>query len=293
MAKDNSRKIRRKVRSAYIVSTVSIALVLFLLGAVGYLILGAMNASNRLRESVSVYVMLKNSVGSDTTRQQLQRRFEGQPHVKQVRYISKAEAAEEFKSYLGTDFVAFLDENPLPDSYELKLDATADQRVMAALEKTFNSWSEVDEVVYQRNLVDQIATNINKFNMVLLFFGGALLAISLILLNNTIRVMIFSRRYIINTMKLVGATRWFIMRPFLGRSVLQGFYAGLISWVMLVLMIAGLREGLPDVQFVSEQMHLIAIFVAMMAGGILISLLFTAFAVRKFLRMRDGAIYFY
>ena len=124
-------------------------------------------------------------------------------------------------------------------------------------------------------------------------FGGALLIISLILLNNTIRVTIFSKRYLIHTMKLVGATRWFITKPFLGGSILQGIYAGLISWAMLAVMIAGLHEGLPEVKFVSDQLQLLFIFGAMMVGGILISLVFTAFAVRKFLRMRTDKLYLY
>ena len=129
--------------------------------------------------------------------------------------------------------------------------------------------------------------------MILLLFGGTLLIIALILLNNTIRVTIFSKRYIINTMKLVGATKWFIMRPFLSRSILQGIYAGLIAWAMLIVMMMGLHEGLPEIKFVSDDNYLALIFAGTMAGGVLISLLFTAFAVRKFLRMRSSKIHIY
>lgn len=285
--------MKRKVRNAYAISTVSIALVLFLLGAVGYLILGALNASDRLKESVSVYVMLDQNAAPDTVAT-IGKQLQALESVKGVRFISKDQAAREFQEYLGNDFVDFLQENPLPDSYELNLDAAAsDRQSLAQLEKQISAWEGVEEVVYQKNVIDQISSNINKFNLVLLLFGGALLVISLILLNNTIRVSIFSKRYVINTMKLVGATRWFIMKPFLGSSVLQGIYSGLISWVMLAGLIAGLHEGLPDVRFVSEQMQLAIIFGAMMVGGILISLIFTTFAVRKFLKMKSSKIYFY
>lgn len=290
---NSNKRIKRKVRNAYAISTVSIALVLFLLGTVGYLILGALNASDRLKESVSVYVMLDQKAAPDTVAT-IGKQLQALESVKEVRFISKDQAAREFQEYLGADFVDFLQENPLPDSYELKLDAAAsDRQSLAQLEKQISAWEGVEEVVYQKNVIDQISTNVNKFNLVLLMFGGALLVISLVLLNNTIRVSIFSKRYVINTMKLVGATRWFIMRPFLGSSILQGIYSGLISWVMLAGLIAGLHEGLPDVRFVSEQMQLAIIFGAMMVGGILISLIFTTFAVRKFLKMKSSKIYLY
>lgn len=290
---DSNKRIKRKVRNAYLISTVSVALVLFLLGGVGYLILGALGATERLKESVTVTLMLKNDITPEA-KDAIQKKLTGHASVKEVKYISKEDAATEFQAYLGDNFVEFLEENPLPDSYEVSLKAEASEKSqIAALEKEALTWEGVDEVVYQRNVIDQISSNINKFNLVLLLFGATLLFISLILLNNTIRVTIFSKRYVINTMKLVGATRWFIMKPFLGSSILQGIYAGLIAWAMLGLMIVGLNEGLPEVNFISDQRYLIAIFAAQMLGGILISLLFTSFAVHKFLRMRSGSIHMY
>ena len=200
MAVNNNRKIKRKVRNAYIISTVSIALVLFLLGAVGYLILGALNASNRLKENVSVFVMLKDGIPEETSAA-VKRQLETNPAIREVKFIPKDQAAADFQAYLGSDFVEFLQTNPLPDSYEVKLDGrSAETGALSALEKQVMSWDGVDEVVYQRNVIEQVTSNINKFNLVLLLFGGALLIISLILLNNTIRVTIFSKRYLIHTM---------------------------------------------------------------------------------------------
>ena len=285
MAVDKNKRIKRRVRNAYIVSTVSIALVLFLLGAVGYLIMGALNATERLKENVTVYVMLRDDITAEQSAA-LKGRIEKHEGVREVKYTSKDEAAAEFQAYLGDDFVGFLQENPLPDMYEVKVASTsAEKEALSALERQLLSWEGVDEVVYQRSVIDQITSNINKFNLILLLFGATLLVISLILLNNTIRVTIFSKRYIIHTMKLVGATRWFIMKPFLVTSVLQGIYAGLISWAMLAVMIVGLSEGLPEVNFVGEHAYIAAICGVLMVGGILISLVFTSFAVRKFLRM--------
>lgn len=290
---DNNRRIRRKVRNAYIISTVSVALVLFLLGSVGYLILGALGTTQRLKESMTVYVMLSDTVSTQTTTA-IGDKLKANTSVREMKFIGKDQAAQEFQEYLGDDFIEFLDQNPLPDAYELKMTAAAsDKASLEALEKEIAAWDGVNEVVYQRGVLEQISQNINKFNLILLLFGGTLLIIALILLNNTIRVTIFAKRYIINTMKLVGATRWFIMRPFLGRSILQGIYAGLICWVMLAVMMMGLHEGLPEVRFVSDQLYLAYIFGGTMVGGILISLIFTTFAVRKFVRMNSSKLHMY
>lgn len=290
---DNNKRIRRKVRNAYIISTVSVALVLFLLGSVGYLILGALGTTQRLKESMTVYVMLSDTVSAQTTTA-IGEKLKANRSVREMKFIGKDQAAQEFQEYLGDDFIEFLDQNPLPDAYELKMTAAAsDKASLEALEKEVSTWEGVNEVVYQRGVLEQIGQNINKFNLILLLFGGTLLIIALILLNNTIRVTIFAKRYIINTMKLVGATRWFIMRPFLGRSILQGIYAGLICWVMLAVMMMGLHEGLSEVRFVSDQLYLAYIFGGTMVGGILISLIFTTFAVRKFVRMNSSKLHMY
>lgn len=290
---DNNKRIRRKVRNAYIISTVSVALVLFLLGSVGYLILGALGTTQRLKESMTVYVMLSDTVSAQTTTA-IGEKLKANRSVREMKFIGKDQAAQEFQEYLGDDFIEFLDQNPLPDAYELKMMAAAsDKASLEALEKEVSTWDGVNEVVYQRGVLEQIGQNINKFNLILLLFGSTLLIIALILLNNTIRVTIFAKRYIINTMKLVGATRWFIMRPFLGRSILQGIYAGLICWVMLAVMMMGLHEGLPEVRFVSDQLYLAYIFGGTMVGGILISLIFTTFAVRKFVRMNSSKLHMY
>ncbi len=289
----DNRRLKRKVRNSYVISTVSIALVLFLLGSVGYLILNALSATDRMKESMAVYVMLEDDLRAGQ-KDSLQVRLLAQEGVREAVFVSKEAAAEDFKAYVGSDFESFLDENPLPDSYELKLDArNADRETVAKLEQELLTWPEVDEVVYQRNVLEQIGQNINKFNLILLFFGGTLLVIAIILLNNTIRVTIFSKRYIISTMKLVGATRWFIMKPFLGSSILQGIYAALIAGVMFLGMIVGLNEGLPEIRFIADHLLLAWILLAMLAGGIIISLLFTAFAVNKFVRMQTNSIYFY
>ncbi|MDR2885829.1 MAG: permease-like cell division protein FtsX [Rikenellaceae bacterium] len=292
MSKENNKELRRKIRTSYAISTTSIALVLFLLGTVGYLILNAISATDRMKESVTVNVMLKDNLKEGYAG--VGNRIKAQPQVREAIYVSREQAADEFKQYVGTDFEKFLGENPLPDSYRVRMKPSGSDRAsLEEFEKTAMTWPEVDEVVYQRTVIDQITSNIRRFVLVLILFGGTFLVIAVVLLNNTIRAAIYSKRYIINTMKLVGATRGFILRPFMKGSVVQGIYAALVAAVMFMLMIVGLHEGMPQMTLIVENRDLGVILGAMLVGGIVISLLFTTFAVNKFINMKTNQIYMY
>ena len=294
MAKaENTKSLRRKVRNSYIISTISIALVLFLLGSVGYLIFNAVRATDLMKENVAIHLMIKQGT-SDERIAEIGRELGAHEAVKEVTFVPKAVAAENFKEQIGSDFVEFLAFNPLPDAYEVKLHAQySDKDYVRKFEKEAASWNGIEEVVYQRAVVEQIGSNINKFNLVLLLFGGALLVIALILLNNTIRLTIYSKRYLINTMKLVGASKWFIMKPFLLRSILHGVYAWLIAAAMFLALVAGLGEWLPEVTFLAESRPVYYVLCGMLLLGILISALFTLFAVNKFVRMNTTKINLY
>ena len=294
MAKaENTKSLRRKVRNSYIISTISIALVLFLLGSVGYLIFNAVRATDLMKENVAIHLMIKQGT-SDERIAEIGRELGAHEAVKEVTFVPKAVAAENFKEQIGSDFVEFLAFNPLPDAYEVKLHAQySDKDYVRKFEKEAASWNGIEEVVYQRAVVEQIGSNINKFNLVLLLFGGALLVIALILLNNTIRLTIYSKRNLINTMKLVGASKWFIMKPFLLRSILHGVYAWLIAAAMFLALVAGLGEGLPEVTFLAESRPVYYVLCGMLLLGILISALFTLFAVNKFVRMNTTKINLY
>lgn len=290
MAQEDKR-LRRKVRNSYLVSTISIAMVLFLLGSVTYLILNALNVTNRLKESVTIYVMLDDGLSGEQT-DELKKRIEANDVVRQLTYVSKEEAAEKFIEETDSDFRSFIDFNPLPNSFEVGLNArSSDKELVHAFDREISAMRGVNEVVYQKSVVEKIGTNLNKFNLVLLLFGAALLVISLILLNNTIHMTIAAKRHIINTMKLVGATGGFIMRPFLGSAALHGVYAGLIASLMFIGMIAGLQEGIPEIALLKSNTLVLSISGAMIAGGILISLLFTIFAVDRSVNMSAGRAY--
>ena len=289
----DDKRLKRKVRNSYIVSTVSISLVLFLLGSVGYLMTAAMKMARTLQESVSVTVELRNGL-SDEQRERLTAQLTAEPLVGTIAYSPKEEklAANDFRKMFESEFEEILEENPLLDSFELKLTSRSEQREeLEAFVRKVEAMEGVDRVSYPAMMIERLHTTVNRIRLVLLLFGGALLAISLILLNNTIRLAIFSKRYLINTMKLVGATKWFIMRPFLASSITQGILAGLGAALLFVLAVWGLNETIPELTTVAEAGKVGIILGTMVAGGILISLLFTFFAVNKFVNMKTNKIY--
>ena len=291
----DDKRLKRRVRNSYIVSNISIALVLFLLGSVGYLMTAAMQVARTLQESVTVTVELRNGA-DEGQKESLRKRFEANELVSHVEYSSKDDKLNDadFRQMFEQEFEAILEENPLLDSFELTLSAnSADPDKLETFIAQTAELDGVDRVSYPAQTVERLHATIAKIRLVLLLFGGALLVISLILLNNTIRLAIFSKRYLINTMKLVGATKWFIMRPFLGSSITQGILAGLGASLLFGLSVYGLNEAVPELLTIAAAGKVAIILGAMIAGGIVISGLFTILALNKFINMKSNKIYLY
>jgi len=293
MNRQNSNALNRKVRGSYAISTVSIALVLFLLAGVGYIIWNISRATDAMKERMTLYVMLSDNT-SQARADEIGASLRALDGVREAVFVPKAQAAADFKEFSGDDFEAFLKYNPLPDSYEVRLVAAASEKEnVEAIENQVDKWPGVDEVVYQKSVVDKIGNNLTKFKVVLFSFGAALLVIALILLNNTIRMSVYSRRYLISTMKLVGATRGFIKRPFLLDSLLQGTIAAVIASLMFWGLVVGLNDGLPYVMIVTGFKPLLLMVCSIFAGGILISVLFTDWSLNKFINMQRAKIHLY
>lgn len=291
----DDKRLKRRVRNSYIVSNISIALVLFLLGSVGYLMTAAMQVARTLQESVTVTVELRNGA-DEGQKESLRKRFEANELVSHVEYSSKDDKLNDayFRQMFEQEFEAILEENPLLDSFELTLSAdSADPDKLETFIAQIAELDGVDRVSYPAQTVERLHATIAKIRLVLLLFGGALLVISLILLNNTIRLAIFSKRYLINTMKLVGATKWFIMKPFLGSSITQGILAGLGASLLFGLSVFGLNEAVPELTTIAESGKIAVILGAMIAGGVVISGLFTVAALNKFVNMKSNKIYLY
>lgn len=291
----DDRRLRRKVRNSYIVSTVSTALVLFLLGSVGYLMIAAMKVADSLQQSVEVMVELEKNITPEA-RAEIERLLAEEPMVLEVNFSSREEKAadEDFRRMFESEYEEILGENPLLDSFDVKLSAqSADEEYLRSFVAHLGELVGVEYVSYPEILVGRLHTTVSRIRLVLLIFGGALLVISLILLSNTIRLAIFSKRYLINTMKLVGATKWFIMKPFVGSAALQGLLAGLGASVLFCVAIYAMNESVPELMTLAELEKIAIIVGSMLLGGVLLSLGFTVAAVNKFVNMKSNKIYLY
>ncbi|MBQ7791405.1 MAG: permease-like cell division protein FtsX [Rikenellaceae bacterium] len=292
--KDN-RKLKRRVRNSYAISTVSIALVIFLLGSVGYLLSVAVNSSRALQNRAMLTVELSRTAEPEQ-RESIERQLSAKEYITSVEFSSKESKAEDeaFREMFGEDFEKVLGENPLLDTYEVLLDgAVVEAEQIDELVSELRKMKGVNDVIVPLGVVEKINSTISRIRTVLWVFGGVLLLISLILLNNTIRISIYSKRYIINTQKLVGATKWFIMRPFLASALWQGVLAGVVAAALFALVCWRLGEAMPEFGTLTAPSTAAVIMAAMVVGGVVISLLFTTFAVNKFVNMKTNKIHLY
>lgn len=289
----SDKRIRRKVRRSYMVSTVSISLVLFLLGSVGYMLSAALSTAHTLRGSITLSVELDQAM-EQGAKDALGEKLSEMEGVSGVEYVSRQEKIEDedFRRMFASEIESILADNPLRDSFEVGI-TTVDKQKRDEMVDQISALDGVVYVAYPASTIEQLHSTINRITIILIAFGGALLIISLILLNNTIRLAIFSRRYLINTLKLVGATKWYIMRPFLLTAAKQGFWSGILASLLFGAALAGLSEAMPEIISMSELIKIGIIVGVMILGGLLISILFTTFAVGKFVNMKSNKIYLY
>ncbi|MDR0694787.1 MAG: ABC transporter permease [Prevotellaceae bacterium] len=291
MAKYKQRMMASRVRTSYISAVISISLVLFLLGSAGILLLNAHRLSIFFKENLSLSVILDEHT-TEADAAWVRKQLDAAPFVRQTKYISKEQAAEEMKQLLGADFMAAFNYNPLPVSIEAKLTAAyADTDSVASIEKQLQAIPHIREVSYQRSLIDLINQNINKIGLVMLVFVILLLFISMVLINNTIRLSIHAKRFLINTMSLVGATRAFIRRPFLLRSLLQGVIAGIIAVLLITGMVYILQSEFGELLGFIDARVVGMLFAAILLLGMLISWISTYFSVMRFLRINNDDLY--
>jgi len=283
---------KRKLRSSYITTVISISLVLFLLGIIGLLFLNAQRLSEYVKENLGFTVMVKEN-SREAEVQRLQKNLNASSYVREANYVSQDEAAEILEEELGEDFVDFLGYNPLLSSIEVKVFAEyANPDSIAMIEDEVLNFPQVKEVYYQKNLLHAVNENIEKISIVLGGFAVLLMIIAIALINNTIRLSVYSRRFLIKTMQLVGATRGFIRRPFLATGILNGLAGATIAIVLLSLLIYGLSNefegmiGFANIQLIG------ILFAIVILLGILITFISTFFAVNRYLRMKADDLYY-
>jgi cell division transport system permease protein len=291
MAKQENQKSAIKVSTNYISTIISISLVLFMLGVLGIILLNAKKISDHVKENIGFSLYLKEGL-SENDISRLQQVLEAKEYTNRIEYINKEEAAEIMKKELGEDFVEFLDFNPLSGSVDLYLNAAyAEEGSAKLIENELKRLPAIKMVDYQMDLIAAVNKNVKKIGLVLLGFSVLLLIVVIALINNTIRLAIYSKRFLIKTMQLVGATGGFIRRPFVARGVLNGFLSGVIAIVLLSGVMYSIKSNLPEF-FELQNFNVYGIlFGLVVLLGILISWVSTSLAVRKFLRMQSGDLY--
>lgn len=291
MSKQSNKATSRKLRSSYFTTTISITMVLFLLGMVGLLMLNANRLSMYVKENLGLMVMLNNDA-RDAEVKMIEKSLQSSALVKSAVYIDKEKAAEKLKDELGEDFVEFLGYNPLLSSIEVKVFAEyANPEGLGMVENIIKGFPEVKEVRYQKDIVNLIHENVSKISMVLLCFTILMATVAMTLINNTVRLMVYSKRFLIRTMQLVGATNGFIRRPFVWQSVLQGLIGAVLANVMLAGVIYLSTKELEGVIGFDSIQTVMILFVSVLILGILLTFASTIWAVNRYLNVRTADLY--
>jgi cell division transport system permease protein len=283
---------KTKLRSSYLTLVVSVSLVLFLLGVLGLVLINAKELSDYFRESLSFSVML-NDEAKEADIRMLQKDLDGKLYVKSTEYVSKEEAAAKMKEELGEDFINFLGDNPLPPSIDVYLYANyTSPDSVAKIEKYVLEYPFVKEVYYQESLLFLINENVRKISFFLVVISSFLFLIALTIINNTIRLSVYSKRFIIRTMQIVGATRAFIRRPFLVQSAFHGLMAALLAMGLLMGLLYLIEtEFLMMFTFESTNL-LILLGISLIVTGVLINIISTFFSVNRYLSISEDKLYF-
>lgn len=291
MSKKGARVTSRQLRSSYVTTVISISLVLFVIGLVGLLMLNAHKISRHVRETIGFTVFLNDDI-KEVDMIKLQKSLDASVFVRSTEFISKEQAARELTEELGEDFVSFLGYNPLLPSIEVKLHADyANADSIAKIEKKLTRYPQVKEVSYQKSLIEAVNQNIKKISIVLLVFCGMLFLISLSLINNTIRLSVYARRFLIKTMELVGATRAFVRAPFLLKSMGHALISIIIAFMLLTGVIYMIDKHIPELSIMYELDTIAILYASIMAIGFMIVWISNFFAVNRYLRMKGNDLY--
>ncbi|MCB0395669.1 MAG: permease-like cell division protein FtsX [Flavobacteriales bacterium] len=278
-------------RSSYLSTVVSMALVLFVLGSLGLIILQGQQISDYVKENIGFTVFFKEST-KEVEILQFQKSLEAENYVRHTNYVSKEEAAHIMEEELGEDFISFIGKNPLLPSIDVFVHANyANNDSLTWITAHVMENKMIDELVKEENLIEAVNSNLRKISVIMLSFSGLLLLVAVALINNTIRLAIYSRRFLIRSMQLVGATQGFIRRPFLANGVIQGIFASLIAVVLLLSILFYLRAEYPEVFTIAEPDLLLPLFGGIVFIGISISWISTFFSVRRFLRLKADDLY--
>ena len=293
MSSSNPEKYtKRSIKSSYLSTVISVSLVLFMLGLLGLTILYANKLSIYVKENIGFTVILKEDV-KPAIITQFQKSLDASRYVKSTDFITKEEAAKILQQDLGEDFVEFLGYNPLLSSIDVHLKADyANVDSISNIETELLKNEEVKEVYYQKSLVDLVNKNVKTIGLVILIFSSLLMIICIALINNSIRLSIYSKRFLIKTMQLVGATQGFIRKPFIVRGVKHGVYGAFIAILLLSGVIYLMQKQIPELVELQDIDLFVTLFVFVIILGVFITFVSTLLAVRKYVRLKTDDLYY-
>lgn len=294
---DRKSKVRKKKLGSYpyISVVLSITLALFVIGVFGALVIYSKELERIVRETVKIQVYLKSQV-TEAQRAQIEKGLAVKPYVSQdknaIQFISKEEAAKQFIEETGEDFKKFLGENPLRDAYLVRIqEGYHDTASLKKIQTELEQISGVFQVYYVENVIDSINRNVTKIGLILMGLVALLLLVIVLLINNTLRLALFSQRFLIRSMQLVGATRWFIQRPFIYRAGLHGLLAGILASGLVVGLLSFATHRIDDLQLIQNNNRLLLLFGALLVIGMVVAVLSTYRAVNKYLKLSLDELY--
>ena len=292
MSKSFERYQKRKLISSYFSVVLSIGLVLFLLGILGLLVLNTNKMADHFKEQITISVFLKENA-KEVEVDQLQKSLAMAEYTKLATYVSKEEAAEQHSEEIGENFIDFLGYNPLKNSIDVQLNADfVSPEQIEEIATEISKKNYVDEVSYDKPLVGLLSDNVKKISFWILVASAIFTFIAVLLINSSIRLSIYSKRFIIKTMQMVGATKIFIRRPFLWTNIKLGMLGAVIALLALGGALFYLNNTFPELNLFQDSTVLILLFVGVFVLGVLISLISTYFATQRFLNLRTDELYY-
>jgi cell division transport system permease protein len=281
----------KKTKTIYISTIFSITLVLLMLGVLGLIMVHAKNLSNYVKENIVLNIIVDEGA-KEADVLQFQKELNANPAVKQTQYVNKELAARNLTQDLGEDFVNFLGYNPLLSTVDVYMKADyANNKSIDALKANISKSPVVKEVIYQSSLIDMVNQNINTIGLIVLAFAAILLVISIALINNTIRLAIFSQRFIIKSMQLVGATKNFIRKPYILVAMLHGLIASFIAVTILLGLLFYAQKEIPEIIILRNYTEFGIVLLFLVGVGIFITAISTTFAVNRYLRLKIYDLY--
>jgi cell division transport system permease protein len=292
MSSSFERHQKRRLISSYFSVVISIALVLFLLGLLGMLVLNAKTISDNFKEKVVLTIYLDDSA-KPVEIEQLQKGLSLAKFVKEANYVSKEDAADFMKGEYGEDFLDDVGYNPLQNSIDvnLKADYVTAQRLDSISEVTLNK-KFVDDVRYDKDLVSMMNSNVKRISVWVLVISGIFTLIAVLLINSSIRLAVYSKRFTIKTMQMVGATKKFIRRPFVFRSIRLGIIGAIVALIGMAAVLYYVDKTFPELDLLRNQILLVALFSGVFLIGILITWISTHFATQRFLNLKTDQLYY-